>query len=235
MRNKICSQERHWKLCDKCGLSKYRRTVVLRGNGHVDGRGTVERDGFNIYWRGIPTETREANLLQSVHRRNNNTSQHLTNTSSSFPSFQTTVPFILFLGEAPGEQEDVTGLPFQGESGRIFNYCLSLCKTSFTFEVTNLVACRPATYSSFGTLVNRTPTSKEISSCKPRLDQIIRNITYDGIVYLGSLASNYPTTLPTVTLLHPAFILRKEYKMYDMKHFAKALDNYVSSYFETKG
>ena len=230
MRNEVCNPERYWKLCDKCGLSEHRRTVVLRGNGHVDGRGTVERDGYNIYWRGVPTEEPEKHYLTGSSIKGTRT---LSNSGTTESSRISRVPLLLFLGEAPGEQEDVSGLPFQGEAGRVFNYSLSLCTVAFRFEVTNVVGCRPATYGRFGQLVNRQPTAQEIKACSPRLTQLFRRIVYDGIIYLGATArENCDTTLPTTNLLHPAHILRKEYKLHDIKLFAREINNYVSTNFE---
>lgn len=140
------------------------------------------------------------------------------------------------IGEAPGEVEDLTGLPFQGEAGRVFNYCLSRCTTSFSFEITNLLGCRPTKHNNWGSIVNRGPESKEITECLPRVRMLQEEIDYDGIVCLGVLAAKYiESSLPVLHLVHPSYILRKEYKLYDIKKFAQKLDNYVKTNFDSKG
>jgi DNA polymerase len=145
-------------------------------------------------------------------------------------------PCLLFIGEAPGAHEDATGLPFQGSAGRIFNLALSFCTTAFHFDITNIIGCRPTRYSSkTHSYVNRAPSPQEIAACKPRLDQLLSTITYSGVVYLGSVAQAYRVRgIPSLTLVHPAAILRKEYKLYDIKLFAHKLDQYVISNFERR-
>ena len=198
-----------WSSCQRCSLSLTRRNVVLRGIGQVH-RGTVWRDNRVIYIRGEATDE----LIRA--------GTSLTNG-----------PLLLFIGEAPGDQEDATGLPFQGQSGRVFNLMLSLTTSSFQFEITNVVACRPSTVGKYGAIVNRTPSSQEIEKCMPRLYHLITSVKYEGIVYLGSVAKAFPAS-SALNLTHPAAILRKEYKLYDLKKEAKKLDHYVSNLLEAR-
>jgi len=203
---RVSNSEKEWRGCTRCLLSESRRRVTLRDWGRVR-NGALDRRGRSLYWNREPSEYPEPGLILLERG-----------------------PFILFLGEAPGEQEDVTGVPFCGPAGRIFNLCLSRCTTSFHFEVTNVVACRPMKWGkSELSVVNRTPTQKEIDSCLPRIQQLTSEVKYDGIVYLGKIALNYPTSLPSVQLPHPSSILRMEYKWHDIKQFALKLDRYVSS------
>src|SRR5690606_31791979 len=99
---------------------------------------------------------------------------------------------------------------------------------SFRFEVTNVVGCRPTKIGKYGAITNRAPTEQEITACNPRLSVLG---PFDGIVYLGLLAR---TGQPGLNLTHPAAILRKEYKLYDLKKEAKKLDNYVNSLHEAR-
>lgn len=116
--------------------------------------------------------------------------------------------------------------------------CLSYCKTTFRFEITNIVGCRPWKVGRFGKISNRTPTQKEKEACLPRLHQLVEEIEYDRIIYLGAEAKDFKAkgkVSSSLSLLHPAAILRKEYKLYYIKEFALKLDNYVSAYCETRG
>lgn len=202
-----CPSESEWKYCTRCPLCLSRRNVVLRGWGRVR-RGSVDRDGFSTYYAGIPATERTDGLILTA------------------PS-----PFVLFIGEAPSELEDIRGLPFIGEAGRIFNYSLSLCKTSFSFEITNLIACRPTRYSTrHYSYINRPPRPNEIEACKPRLTSLLATVKYSGIIYLGNEAQQHKVRgIPTCALLHPAAILRKEFKLYDIKRFASLLDTFILS------
>jgi DNA polymerase len=145
-------------------------------------------------------------------------------------------PLILFIGEAPGEQEDHTGLPFQGPSGRILHMLFRYIHSPFAYCITNTVACRPTIQISETHVENREPTPEERLACKPRLDQLVKQFTFDGVVYLGKIAEEYrskdhngPKNLftRTVTLLHPAAIARMEFKLGAIKTQARKLEQYV--------
>jgi len=63
----------------------------------------------------------------------------------------------------------------------------------------------------------------------PRLIELTDDVKYDGIVYLGKTAREFPCPkgLLSLNLLHPAAILREEYKVYYVKEFALLLDRFV--------
>jgi uracil-DNA glycosylase family 4 len=87
---------------------------------------------------------------------------------------------ILFVGEAPGEEEDKSGMPFhpQGRSGELFNALLEYAGIDRDLEfVTNLVGCRPPG--------NRNPTQQEKKSCWHRVLNIIYTIDPLIIVPVG--------------------------------------------------
>jgi DNA polymerase len=89
---------------------------------------------------------------------------------------------ILFIGEAPGRQEDEEGLPFVGSAGKILDSLLSKYNLSKdSYAITNCVCCRPPG--------NRVPTKEEISACKPNLEQTIKYIKPRIIVTLGLTAT----------------------------------------------
>lgn len=125
---------------------------------------------------------------------------------------------ILFIGEAPGQEEDVQGRPFVGRSGKLLTRILeSAHSPRESVFITNIVKCRPPN--------NRRPLPAEIAISKPLLMGQIKIIRPQVICTLGSAALegllNRPvlmtkergkpifwqgiTILPTY---HPAYILR---------------------------
>lgn len=147
---------------------------------------------------------------------------------------------ILFVGEAPGRSEDVIGFPFVGEAGQLFDEILEGAlrdpvpvNRPFRFAISNVVGCLPLnTYEGL-----RPPTSTEAKSCRPRLRQLIRMAKPKGLVYLGQTAEKYlPTnllpTIPTLTLLHPAAIIREripETRRLKLKRVTIRLNHYLHS------
>lgn len=89
---------------------------------------------------------------------------------------------IMIVGEAPGQKEDETGLPFVGKSGELLEKILASVKLSTEKEVyiCNVNKCRPPS--------NRTPTPIEIEACKPYLLEQIRLIDPKIILLTGATA-----------------------------------------------
>ncbi len=91
---------------------------------------------------------------------------------------------ILIIGEAPGEEEDESGVPFCGRSGQLLMSAfksISLEREN-DFYVTNTVFWRP--------LDNRKPKDVEISSCKPYLDKIIDILKPKIVILVGNIATS---------------------------------------------
>lgn len=89
---------------------------------------------------------------------------------------------LMFIGEAPGAEEDQQGEPFVGESGQLFNRLLARLGISREeVYITNAVKSRPPR--------NRTPTAEEIAACRPFLLQQIQAIRPQLIVTLGMVAT----------------------------------------------
>jgi uracil-DNA glycosylase family 4 len=88
---------------------------------------------------------------------------------------------LMFVGEAPGAQEDEEGLPFVGRSGQLLTDLLSEVgiRRESVF-ITSVLKSRPPN--------NRTPTSTEITLCRPYLERQIEVISPQCIVLLGSVA-----------------------------------------------
>ena len=85
---------------------------------------------------------------------------------------------IMFVGEAPGKQEDLQGKPFVGAAGKLLDELLLLIglKRKDIF-ITNIVKCRPP--------ANRDPLPQEIDACLHYLEQQIKIIQPKLIVTLG--------------------------------------------------
>lgn len=88
---------------------------------------------------------------------------------------------IMFIGEAPGKNEDYKGRPFVGAAGRILNEALEKAgiQRSLIF-ITNIVKCRPPG--------NRIPDDDERIACRPYLDREISLIAPEIICILGATA-----------------------------------------------
>lgn len=125
---------------------------------------------------------------------------------------------LMFIGEAPGAEEDATGRPFVGAAGKLLDKIISAI--GFKREdvyITNVVKCRPPN--------NRKPTNDEMSACEPFLFNEIELVKPKLIVTLGAT----PLTclldikegitkirgqfydfqgIPVMPTFHPAFLLR---------------------------
>ena len=74
---------------------------------------------------------------------------------------------IVFIGEAPGENEDLQGIPFVGRAGKILDDAMAAAGiTRDDVMITNTVKCRPPG--------NRDPTSEEMEACRPFLDSELK-------------------------------------------------------------
>ncbi len=89
---------------------------------------------------------------------------------------------IVFVGEAPGEREDLMGKPFVGAAGKFLDHLLGLVGLDRSkVYITNIVKCRPPG--------NRDPREEEIEACIPYLWRQIKLIKPKMIVALGRHAA----------------------------------------------
>ncbi len=90
---------------------------------------------------------------------------------------------IMFIGEGPGEQEDIKGEPFVGKSGQLLDKYLSLIDLSrdANIYIANIVKCRPP--------MNRDPKPEEQDICIEYLRQQVKLIKPKIIVCLGRIAA----------------------------------------------
>ena len=90
---------------------------------------------------------------------------------------------LMFVGEAPGEQEDKRGEPFVGPAGELLDKMIeAMGWTRGSVYINNILMCRPPG--------NRNPQPDEVESCKPFLEARIRAIAPRIIVALGRPAAN---------------------------------------------
>ena len=125
---------------------------------------------------------------------------------------------LMFVGEAPGRDEDLQGVPFVGRAGQLLTKMIEAIQMKRgDVYIANVLKCRPPE--------NRTPVPSEVEKCIPYLEQQIALVRPDLIVALGlSAAQGLLGTkasmgalrgrtfeykgVPLVATYHPAALLR---------------------------
>ncbi|KJH73523.1 uracil-DNA glycosylase [Aliterella atlantica] len=126
---------------------------------------------------------------------------------------------IMIVGEAPGQNEDETGLPFVGKAGQLLDKILASVNLDAKEDayVCNIIKCRPPN--------NRVPTTDEIAACKPYILEQIRLVDPKIILLTGATAVKGLTGNKSgitkirgtwiewegrlcMPILHPAYLLR---------------------------
>lgn len=103
---------------------------------------------------------------------------------------------LMFVGEAPGAEEDKTGLPFVGRAGKLLDEMLDGIglERADTF-IANVLKCRPPG--------NRDPERDEIESCRPYLERQVALVQPKVLATLGNFATKLLTGNPTgITRVH---------------------------------
>lgn len=91
---------------------------------------------------------------------------------------------LMFIGEAPGRNEDLRGEPFVGAAGKLLDELLaSIGLRRAQVYIANVLKCRPPG--------NRDPLSEEIATCTPYLAEQVRLIAPQVIATLGNFATRY--------------------------------------------
>ncbi|MBW2318849.1 MAG: uracil-DNA glycosylase [Deltaproteobacteria bacterium] len=110
---------------------------------------------------------------------------------------------LVLVGEGPGYEEDIQGVPFVGRAGQLLTKILEAIKlTRDDVYICNIIKCRPPK--------NRNPERDEIASCLPFVQRQIRAIRPKFICALGTFAAQ--TLLQTKT---PISRLRGEFHPYE--------------------
>lgn len=145
---------------------------------------------------------------------------------------------LMFIGEAPGEEEDLQGLPFVGRAGQLLNKMIKKMGLERNdVYITNIVKCRPEG--------NRDPQPEEIEKCAPYLLEQIDLIKPKVIVTLGRFSGGFLTKMkegikkyrgkwfefkgiPLMPTFHPSYLLRNPQDRWlvwdDMKKVLKKLN-----------
>src|SRR5947208_1323048 len=125
----------------------------------------------------------------------------------------------LFVGEAPGAEEDARGEPFVGQAGRLLDNMLSAIGVSRRkgVYIANVLKCRPPN--------NRTPEPLEVDACRPYLTRQIELLQPRIVIALGRSAASTLLGVdasiaslrgrvhrlagrPLIVTYHPAYLLR---------------------------
>jgi DNA polymerase len=148
---------------------------------------------------------------------------------------------IMFVGEAPGREEDIEGLPFVGRSGKLLDRMIAAIGLDRTkVYIANVIPWRPPG--------NRTPTPQETQICLPFIQRQIELVDPDILVTLGNPSTqtllstregimktrgrwfDYDTgtrVIRAIATFHPAYLLRspayKRLSWQDLRAIAKAL------------
>lgn len=127
---------------------------------------------------------------------------------------------IMLVGESPGYKEDTSGNMFVGYSGDLLFKLLSLVGIyREDVYVTNVIKCKPST--------RRSPSSKEISNCKPNLENEIKMINPSIVILLGNVALNsfFNTNNLTISKTKGYIIPYKGMFVYPIYHPSYILNN----------
>lgn len=128
---------------------------------------------------------------------------------------------VMFVGEAPGEVEDLYGKPFIGKAGQLFTKILQSVKIQREdVFITNVVKCRPPG--------NRNPSKSEVEICIPYLESQIALVNPKIIVTLGNIPTRFLLNsgegiskvrgqwfdwiggIKIFPMFHPSYLLRNE-------------------------
>ena len=89
---------------------------------------------------------------------------------------------LMLVGEGPGEQEDLTGIPFVGPAGKLLDQMLEIIDLDRSrYYIANIVKCRPPG--------NRDPKEEEQTACMDYLRAQVRLVKPKVIVCLGRIAA----------------------------------------------
>jgi uracil-DNA glycosylase len=129
---------------------------------------------------------------------------------------------IVFIGQCPGNSENVHGYPFVGPAGHLLDKVIEAVQKDypFTYAITNLTGCMPRSIKTGRK--EHEPTASDVELCSTRLVDFVDNVAKPkGLVALGRVAQDHldPRFKQIVQFselrrvkctIHPSFILRQE-------------------------
>jgi uracil-DNA glycosylase family 4 len=146
---------------------------------------------------------------------------------------------LMFVGEAPGRDEDEQGLAFVGRAGQLLTKIIeAIGRKREDVFIANVLKCRPPN--------NRNPEADEVASCRPFLDEQIRLIGPRVIVTLGTFAAqailetdepigrmrgHWKTArgVKVMPTFHPAFLLRSPERKKDVWEDMKLVRDFLAA------
>jgi len=146
---------------------------------------------------------------------------------------------LMFIGEAPGADEDIQGIPFVGRAGQLLTKIIeAIGLTRDEVYIANIIKCRPPE--------NRNPEPDEVAACNPFVVRQVQAIRPKVIVALGSFAAQ--TLLRTkdpisrlrgniftygdaqlIPTFHPAYLLRSPERKRDVWEDMKKVRNLLQA------
>lgn len=222
-----------WKGCTKCRLHTKRRNVIVSSQliVHCPSKNylPVRNNGNHVGVHRIlslPPENIRAAWRWLAQREGKEV-------------LDRNYPHILTIGEAPGESEDLKGVPFYGVSGNILHTIFAYSQSTFLTTVTNTVCCRPVHTEETTTKSNlwgknREPEEAEQELCLNHTFELLTSYHFDGVLLVGKIAETYNNkflthTLPTISIVHPAYIARQDYKLLTIKEQARKLQLWLKT------
>ena len=145
---------------------------------------------------------------------------------------------LVFVGEAPGREEDEQGLAFVGRAGQLLTKIIeAIGMRREDVWIGNILKCRPPE--------NRNPERDEVEACRPFLEEQIRLISPRVIVTLGTFAAQVVLDtdepigqmrgrwrtargMKVMPTFHPAFLLRSPDRKKDVWEDMKLVRDYLS-------
>ncbi len=168
---------------------------------------------------GAAGAARDLAALEAQVRQCRRCSLHATRTQTVFGVGDANAEW-MFVGEAPGAEEDRQGVPFVGRAGQLFSAMLAAIGLERDgVYIANVLKCRPPD--------NRDPMGEEVVQCEPYLHRQVELVAPRIIVALGRFGaqsllkttrpigklrgacfSYRDTNIPLVVTYHPAYLLR---------------------------
>src|SRR5437762_8954497 len=210
-------------------LPRASRTAVARLEATVPVAAPLREVHASPTGRRLPPALNKAKLLEPIRERVRACTKcaHLA-CSRTQTVFGVGNPdaHLMFIGEAPGVDEDKQGEPFVGRAGQLLTKILKAMNFARDdVYIANILKCRPDTPA--GTFGNRAPTPIEMQTCRPYLVEQIEIIQPKVLVALGAVAVegllgmrgtmrelrghwHAYNGIPLMITYHPAYLLRNQ-------------------------
>ena len=218
--------ERQLEILDKIGIELWRcrhvRPELQRGAGAMDGIFAAEQCSGDPPVGTNPDSDNETEGLRQLAETISECRKcplHQSRTKA-VPGVGSAFARWMFVGEAPGENEDLQGLPFVGRAGQLLDAMIgALNMEREDVFIANVIKCRPPG--------NRNPAPAETAQCEPYLHRQLAIIRPAVIVALGAVSAQSllktsepisrlrgrvfhygESSIPLIPTWHPAYLLR---------------------------